>query len=154
MYQLRAIIYTWSAYFHATIPLASPCIAYNGLYPNSGERVCCALSCGTCGSQNCGKRPGGRSSCCTSAISTKQICGVKEQMAPCHLSRLIRNEFSIFVDYYAESLYNGCNGYWFFPILDTISADESPRGKRASKDKNADGGNRLNLGYIIISFLK
>ena len=48
--------------------------------------LCCAKSCGTCGGQNCYKRPGGPKKCCSGGIPSDQICNVGGTMAPCRFN--------------------------------------------------------------------
>ena len=43
------------------------------------------MECGECGGAKCGERQGGKEACCTQLIPKRQICGVNNQKAPCHI---------------------------------------------------------------------
>ena len=60
-----------------------PCATYRGVLYAKGD-VCCAASCGTCGGDGCGSKPGGGSNCCVGEIPLQQVCGPRQD-APCHL---------------------------------------------------------------------
>ena len=60
------------------------CAEFNGIASNAGKE-CCAMECGKCGGTNCGARHGGKQACCTQSIPKRQICGVNNQKAPCHI---------------------------------------------------------------------
>ena len=64
---------------------SDPCGQYDGIAINqTGETICCAKSCGSCGGSGCVSRPGGTNKCCTGNIlSSGQICGLKGNKAPC-----------------------------------------------------------------------
>ena len=61
--------------------LENLCAIYRGV--QSGN-VCCAKTCGICGGEGCGTRPGGNSNCCKSQIPLDKFCGPQNN-APCHL---------------------------------------------------------------------
>ena len=49
---------------------------------------CCASACGDfCGAPNCDDGPGGRRSCCGSAIPDEDLCGPVKDTAPCTLGK-------------------------------------------------------------------
>jgi len=66
----------------------------------SGEDVCCAGSCGTCGGTGCSQRSGGAASCCVSTItaSTNVTCGTGNP--PCRLGNpVVSLQDSVFSRY-------------------------------------------------------
>lgn len=49
---------------------------------SADSAVCCPASCGSCGGQGCGQRPGGAEACCRKTIlRSKMLCSAKQ--APC-----------------------------------------------------------------------
>lgn len=73
---------------YSIVQLQKTCGDYGGIvHPNNAEK-CCASTCGKfCGATNCNIGPGGAGACCGSGITAGKICGVSEQMAPCHLGK-------------------------------------------------------------------
>ena len=72
---------------------SDPCEDYDGIaIKQTGETICCAKSCGSCGGPDCDKRPGRKSKCCSQNIlSSGQICGLNGNKAPCMISGMSEN---------------------------------------------------------------
>eukprot|EP00752_Nemacystus_decipiens_P008459 g7561.t1 len=52
---------------------------------NANDKVCCALSCGTCAGEGCSSRPGGADACCGSGVKAAQGLCSETGEAPCVL---------------------------------------------------------------------
>lgn len=84
-----------------------PCEEYDGIA--SGETICCAKSCGSCGGPGCEERPGRKSKCCSQNIlSSGKNCGLNGNKAPCIISGK-GNEINFFILLHGNKLLSsGC----------------------------------------------
>ncbi|CAN0463092.1 unnamed protein product, partial [Scytosiphon promiscuus] len=55
----------------------------NGFPGFENGAICCEFQCGICGGSGCSGRPGGESSCCTSAINMSEVMCSEALAAPC-----------------------------------------------------------------------